>query len=337
MSGRGIPAIYERLEHILPPELIRRSIREDRFERRVNNWLLPWDGVERVDAALLSVPFSRASQRGDNGAAGAPNAIRMAFPLNTTYSADFDVDLAPLTVRDVGDVRLHMTDVLRSHAMIEAAVVELYGALAPPLLLSVGGDHSITCPLVQGVARSHAGARIGIVHFDAHNDVRNFEDGGPTNGTPFRGILEGPARVDGRNLVQIGIHGFMNSAWYQGWCRERGVTIVSARAVRRRGIADVMAEAITRAGDGTDLIYVSVDIDVLAAPFAPGTGSASPEGMEVWDLLEGLFVLGGHPKVRALDLVCIDPLRDVRDITAKAGASILLTFLGGRVAAGRLA
>lgn len=316
-------------KYIVPPEMIRRSHREDRYEKRVNNWIQPWDGVEPFDAGLLMVPFSKASQRPDSGAAGGPNAVRQAFLSNTTYSPDFDVDLMPLRVRDIGDVRMHMTDVLQCHSNIERAVVELYGAVQNFLLITVGGDHSITCPLVNGYCRSHPKERVGIVHFDAHNDVRNFEDGGPTNGTPFRGILEGPSGVQGHNLVQVGIHGFMNSSYYKRYCEEKGATVITARQVRRRGIEEVMQEAIRIVGDGTDAIYVSVDIDVLSLPYAFGTGAASPEGMEPWDLLEGVFALGQDPRVRALDLVCIDPLRDFRDATPKMGASIILTFLGG--------
>jgi formiminoglutamase len=318
-----------KFDYILPPELIRRSIREDRFEKRVANWLHPWDGREKIDAALLMVPFSKAAQRGDNGSSGAPNAIRLVLPGYTTYSTDFDVDIASLKVRDAGDVRMHMTDILQCHRNMEEAVVEFYQAASETLLISIGGDHSITCPLVQGYCRSHPREKVGIVHFDAHHDVRNFEDGGPTNGTPFRGIIEGPANVEGRNIVQIGIHGFAGSSYYKRWCEDQGVTIVSAREVRRRGMADVIAEACKIAADKTDALYVSFDIDVMAAAYAPGTGYATPEGLDPWDVLEAMFVLGQDPRVKAMDYVCMDPLRDVRDVTAKMGASVILTFLGG--------
>jgi len=316
-------------DYILPPELIRRSIREDRYEKRVANWLLPWDGREEIDAALLMVPFSKAAQRGDNGSSGAPNALRLVLPGYTTYSTDFDVDIASLKVRDAGDVRMHMTDILQCHRNMEEAVVELYEAASETLLISVGGDHSITCPLVQGYCRAHPREKVGIVHFDAHHDVRNFEDGGPTNGTPFRGIIEGPANVEGRNIVQIGIHGFAGSSYYKRWCEERGVTIVSAREVRRRGMAEVIAEACRIAGDGTDALYASFDIDVMEAAYAPGTGYATPEGLGPWEVLEAMFVLGQDRRVKAMDYVCMDPLRDVREVTAKMGASIILTFLAG--------
>ena len=85
----------EIFDYISPPELIRTSTREDRYEKRVSNWITAWNGKEPFDVALLSVPFGRASLNGSSGTALAPNAIRQAFPTNTTYSPDFDVDLQP--------------------------------------------------------------------------------------------------------------------------------------------------------------------------------------------------------------------------------------------------
>ncbi|GAB4213321.1 MAG: formimidoylglutamase [Synechococcales cyanobacterium] len=316
-------------KYIAPPEMVVRSTVEDPYEKRVNNWLTPWDGEEFIDAGLLGIPFSKADPWGSNASSLAPNAIRQAFLINTTYSPDFDVDVQTLRVRDLGDVLTHAIDVAQSHANIEAAAVEFYQRFKHVPLIGIGGDHSITRPLIQGYASTHPGQQIGIIHFDAHNDVRSFEVGGPTNGTPFRGLLEHSPAVSGKNLVQVGIHGFMNSSVYKEYCHQQGVTVISARRVRQRGIQAVMDEAIAIASEGTDVIYVSVDIDVLALPFALGTGAATPEGMAAWDVLEALFLLGQHPKVCGLDVVEIDPLRDFGETTARMGSSIILTFLGG--------
>ncbi len=318
-------------EFILPPEITRRSNLLDSFQTRISNWIEPWDGESGADAVLLMAPFTRASQRGDSGGAHAPNAIRQAFNAYSTYSPDFDVDLKNLRVRDVGEVRLHMTDLVACHANIEHAMVELLATCADALPIIVGGDHSITAPLVRGYSRARPGEQIGIVQFDAHFDVRNLEDNGPHDGTPFRAILEGPPRVEGRNLVQIGVHGFMSSHHYKRWCDEKGVTQVSAREIRRRGIEAVMAEALEIAAAGTDAIYVTLDIDCLGHAQAPGSGGTSPEGMDAWGLIEAMFILGQHDKVKAVDVVGIDPLLDVRDATAKMGASIIATLLGGYV------
>jgi formiminoglutamase len=121
----------------------------------------------------------------------------------------------------------------------------------------------------------------------------------------------------------------MNAAPYVRWCEERGITIISGRQVQRRGMESCIAEALARAGDGTEAIYVSVDIDCLAFPYTPGTSAASPEGLSAWQLLEGVYACGLDPKVQGFDVVEIDPSRDVKDLTARSGCSVLLTFLAG--------
>ena len=92
---------------------------------------------------------------------------------------------------------------------------------------------------------------------------------------------------------------------------------------------DCIAEALKTAGDGTDLIYLSVDIDCLAFPWAIGTSATSPEGLSAWQLMEAVFACGLDPKVGAIDLVEIDPSRDVKDLTSRTGCSVLLAFFAG--------
>jgi arginase family enzyme len=124
---------------------------------------------------------------------------------------------------------------------------------------------------VRGFCAANPDKRVGIINIDAHLDVRNFEHG-PHNGTPFRAILTGDLPIAGRNVVELGIHGFMNAASYMQWARAQGVTVISGRDVQRRGI---------------------------------------------------------DTKVGAIDLVEIDPSRDVKDLTSRTGCSALLSFFAG--------
>jgi len=313
--------------HLNPPSVIKRAPWQDSEEVRVSNWLTPWDGSEAIDAALIGAPYSGASIS-SSAASGGPEAVRIAFRANTTYSPDFETDIEPLRVRDLGDIGGHLTDVGAAHAKIESVVAAVATKLPDVVPIIVGGDHSITAPAVRGFCAAHPGKKVGVINFDAHFDVRNFEHG-PHNGTPFRAILEGGLPVAGKNFVEIGIHGFMGSAQYHRWVRDQGATIVTARQVQRRGMEASIAEALRIAGDGTDLIYVSVDIDCLAFPWALGTSAPTAEGLSAWQVLEGVFACGNDPKVAAFDLVEIDPTRDVKDATARTGCSIILTFLAG--------
>jgi len=192
----------------------------------------------------------------------------------------------------------------------------------------VGGDHSISAPAIRGFARANPGKKIGVINFDGHMDVRNF-DYGNHNGTPFRQILEREPHIDPRNFVEVGIHGFMNSSTYYKELLEKGTRVITGREVEKRGMEACAMEALELAGASTDLIYVSVDIDCLAYPFTIGTSAASPEGLSAWQLLEAMWLCGQYSKVAALDVVEIDPTRDVRDLTARSGCSVILTFLAG--------
>lgn len=315
------------IPHLSPPAVVKRAGWQDSEELRVSNWLTPWDGEEPLDAGLIGLPYSGASIN-PSAAYGAPEAVRLAFRYNTTYSPDWDVDLRELRVRDLGDVGGHLTDVEIAHGKIEAAVAAAC-AIEPRFVpVMIGGDHSVTAPAVRGFYAANPGKRVGVINIDAHLDVRNFEHG-PHNGTPFRAILTGDLPISGRNFVELGIHGFMNAAAYMHWAREQGVTIVSGREVARRGMEACIADALAIAGDGTDLIYLSVDIDCLAYPWAVGTAATSPEGLSAWQLLEAVYACGLDPKVAAMDLVEIDPSRDVKDLTSRTGASVVLTFLAG--------
>lgn len=315
------------IPHLAPASVVKRAGWQDGEELRVSNWLAPWDGEEPLDAGLIGLPYSGASIN-PSAAYAAPETVRLAFRYNTTYSPDWDVDLRDLRARDLGDVGGHLTDVSAAHAKIEAAVGAAC-AIEPRFVpVMIGGDHSVTAPAVRGFCAAHAGKRIGVINIDAHLDIRNFEHG-PHNGTPFRAILTGGLPISGQNFVELGIHGFMNAANYMRWAREQGVTVITALEVQRRGMAECINEALRIAGDGVDLIYLSVDIDCLAYPFAIGTAATSPEGLSAWQLLEAVWACGRDPKVGAIDLVEIDPSRDVKDLTSRTGCSVILTFLAG--------
>jgi formiminoglutamase len=315
------------IPHLNPPGVVRRASWQDGPELRVSNWLTTWDFQEPIDAGLIGVPYSAASIN-PSGAGGGPEAVRLAFRYFVTASPDWETDVRDLRVRDLGDVGGHLTDVNIAHRNIEEAVA---GALSLPdrpfIPMIVGGDHSITAPAVRGFAAANPGKKLGLINIDAHYDVRNL-DSGPHNGTPFRQLLEG-GQVGGRNFVELGVHGFMNAAYYGEWLKEQGATIISGRQVEKRGMDACILDALDRAGDGTDLIYVSVDIDCLSYVWTPGTSAASAEGLSPWQLMEAIYACGRDPNVAALDLVEIDPSRDVKDFTARTGCSVLLTFLAG--------
>jgi formiminoglutamase len=315
------------IPHLLVPEKTKILHWNDRHEIRVNNWIEPWDFASPIDVGIINVPFSKTSIL-PNNANAAPNALRDAWAIFTTFNPDFDVDIGSMKVRDIGDVDTPILDLLQGLRDIEESLQSLMSQPEGFFPLIIGGDHAITAPSVRAYCGAHPDQQVGLIHFDAHNDARVM-DHGPTNGTPIRGILESGVRVRGSNLVQVGIHGFMNASYYKRWVEGQGGTIYAARAIRKAGIEAVIRDTLAIAGNETDAIYVTVDIDVLELGYAPGTAAATPDGMDPVDLLEALFILGQDPRVAAIDFVELDPTRDVAEITTRTFGSAILTFLAG--------
>jgi len=309
-----------------PPELVRRSSWEDPHETRVANWIRPWDGEEAFDVGLLMIPIARGAIKHVAAHLG-PNALRMVWPFFTTYSIDYDIDIAPLRVRDLGDVAISLLDVPEAHRAIEEAAGALFRMNRDFFPVTIGGEHSLAHPLLRAFKAGRGYEQIGLIQFDAHMDFQTAEHG-PHNGTPIRTILE-EGIVAPRNLVQIGIAGFVQAEWHTRWGRDQGVTIFTARDVATRGMGPLLEEAIAIAGEGTEAIYVTFDIDCFDQAFAPGTGASLPGGITPWQAYDALFQLGAHPSVQGFDLVEVDPSRDAGDITARLATKLMLTLLAG--------
>ena len=298
----------------------------DHLDPKVADWLVPFQADAAFDVAFLGAPLSKTSIS-HSAAFRLPDAVRSAFAAMSPYNVNHRLDLADkLGFADMGNVRMHVTDLARCHDNIEAAAAAYWQDYRKPLVV-LGGDHSITAPSVMGFAKATS-KTIGIVHFDAHHDVRNLEDGGRTYGTPFRTLLES-GTIAGENLVQIGLRDYANAAAYHRYVLEHGATVYTARDVHRHGMADLVEEALERAADRTDAVYVSFDLDVLDQSLVPGVPAPGPAGMTVWDAVDALEWLGQQSMVEAMDVVCGDPLQDYRDLTTRVAALMVMSFLTG--------
>jgi arginase family enzyme len=174
------------------------------------------------------------------------------------------------------------------------------------------------------------GKKLGIIHFDAHHDLRRAHLGAESSGVPFRKAIELlPAAISGKRLAQIGMAEFTNSVQLADYAREQNVTVISGREVREIGMKAAVERAIAVAAEGSDAIYVSVDIDCIDQSQAPGTAAPNPFGLDARDVQEALRTIGAHRKALGMDLVEISPPFDRDDMTGRAGASFILSFLYG--------
>lgn len=196
-------------------------------------------------------------------------------------------------------------------------------------VLALGGDHSVSWPLVESAAaaaraRHGPSGRLGVLQLDVHHDVRPLDDG-PSNGTPFRGLLES-GTIHPDDLVQVGIHPFANRRELVEYCDEQRIRRFSLDEVAQLGPRETGLSGI-RALSGCDAIWLTVDIDVLDRAHAPGTAAALPGGLDPATLCGIVEAACSDPRVIGMDVVEFDPNRDVADITAYAVANVVMSAL----------
>jgi agmatinase len=235
---------------------------------------------------------------------------------------------------DAGDVAIYPIDVERTIESIRSAELAALRAGALPILL--GGDHFVTYPavLAQVEHAEEHGRRIGFVQFDAHFDL---VDDNPVFGRFYHGsltrrIAELP-QMRTENMVWIGINGYARVEQLR-FIDEHGGTVFTREDVRRRGMADVVREALDRATDACDGVYVSIDIDVLDGGIAAGAGSINIDGCTPGELLDGVDALAESP-IAGLDVVEVAPLLDPTQYTARVAAVALTNFICGRLGTSR--
>jgi formiminoglutamase len=303
-------------------------------EPKVHEWIETLDPRDSgdvdwscYDAAILGVPLSRSSISA-SAASENPDAMRRAWKHFTTYNLDYDVELSDLRVVDLGDVRQHVTDIALCHQNIREAMAQMRTHHPNVLPLVMGGDHSITAMLVKGWKDAHPHERIGILQLDTHFDLRDVTDNGPSNGTPIRNLIES-GTIRGEDVHNIGLHGFFNARSLKTYADEAGVRYTTMRQARRQGIEHTVSEALGRLAEKVDTIYLTVDMDVLDISCGPGVPASTPGGMRSDELFEAVCLAGTHPKVKAMDLVCLDPFKDRGEATVKTAVHAMLSFLTG--------
>lgn len=318
---------YARKGDLNPPGRIVNSLKGDPAEQRANQWL-EWGPLESdLDIAFLGMPFDGASTV-RTGSRHAPDAVRQALAYYTTFSTQNGRSMGHLKAADIGDIAVIATNMAKSFERLASVMSYIFATGIVPV--TIGGDHSIAWPILEAATRCYGKQGVGVIHFDAHHDLREAHFGAESSGVPFRKALNFKNDpVAGRNLVQIGIADFCNAPAHLNYARAQGVTVFSNLAVREIGIDKVVDQAIAKAGRGVKAIYVSVDIDSIDHSQAPGTAAPNAAGLDARDVQRALRRIAQHPKVIGLDIVEISPPLDIHDMTANTGAMLALNFLYG--------
>lgn len=275
------------------------------------------DGLAELQVGVYGVPMDLAVTN-RNGSRFGPRALRSIERIGPYNDALGCAPVHEMRVADLGDVPFRSRfDLKQSHEDIETFVTRLVSAGVIPL--GVGGDHSISHPILRAVGRERP---VGMIHIDAHCDTggpyegERFHHGGPFRNAVLDGVLD-PTRT-----IQIGIRGAAEYIWE--FSRLSGMTVIHAKDISRMGIDAVIAKARAVIGDGPT--YFSFDIDSLDPAFAPGTGTPEVGGLTTREALELIRGMRGANLVGG-DLVEVAPAYDATTNTAQNGAQMLFEIL----------
>jgi agmatinase len=293
-----------------------------------------YEGIT-IKNPLLAAPATvsrppRGSAYWRMGADKAPAAIR-TYSLyysrhhNQGWYPEIDPDLSifdELRVVDYGDVAVEPADMELTMRRASDKVAEIVRGGALPIVL--GGDHTIPFPTLRGI-REEREARIGIISFDAHMDlsdtpeywastewVKSFELGG----------------IPPENFVEIGIRSNRSTYFERLAAEELGIRVFTIDEVKRIGMDAVMEEALARAGDGTDAIYVSVDVDVMEPGLVPSQKAPEFWGLTIDEIMTAMRYVRTQ-RLAGFDVCEHSPDYDVNGMGAQFCARLVVDVLAG--------
>lgn len=274
------------------------------------------ESAKGLDACFLGIPLDiGASNR--SGTRYGPRQMRaesvMIRPYNmATGAAPFD----SLQFADIGDVAINTFNLPANVEIIRDAIAKVLAEGCVPL--TMGGDHTITYPILKAMAEKHG--PVALIHVDAHADINDTMFGEKiAHGTPFRRAYEdGCLQPD--LVFQIGLRGTGYSAEDFDWSRQRGFTVIPAEECWHKSLTPLMETIRERIGDHK--VYLSYDIDSLDPAYAPGTGTPEIGGLTSMQALEIIRGCRGLSIVGA-DLVEVSPPFDTTGTTAITAANLL--------------
>jgi len=284
------------------------------------------DTMGSAKCAITGIPWDEGNA-GRNGANMGPRAVRDASSWFFGYDAQRDFDLwEELPTVDLGDVPVMPPNASATMDLIESHIrrIREHGVLP----LSIGGNHSLAIGAARGAAKTVK--KMGYISIDAHLDTaRDWGGETLTSGCPTMRAAEIP-NVDPTNVVVFGIHGWLNPRDQVQSAAELGIRWYGMEEIHRIKIERALDQAIERATDGVDGLYVSFDLDSVDASAFPGTGTPEPGGFTARETLAIARSLGRARPI-AMDLVEIAPIYDLSGISARLACAVALELLSGAV------
>lgn len=293
--------------------------------------------------AVVKVPFGLGgAQRGAEFGPGeliAAGLKRELERLGYVVSDEIRVDcLMESSAKPGQDGTKYLAEVEQMSRNVCAAVSGAVTRGSFPLVL--GGDHSVAIGTIAGLTAKYA--KLGVIWFDAHADLNTEKASlsGNMHGMGLAAALghasfnisripgAGPF-IDHTNLVYVGLRDL--DEYEKEKIGELGILSFTLRDIDRMGIQHVVEQALSAAGNGTDGIHVSFDMDCLDPREAPGVGTPVPGGLSSREAHFALELLAVTNRVTSMELVEVNPFYDINRQTARLGVDLIASILGKRI------
>ncbi|MDC3234860.1 arginase family protein [Candidatus Puniceispirillum sp.] len=292
----------------------------------------PQDKLEKADIALVGVPHSTGNGTTERDQHLGPRAVRNVSALQRRTHGDFKIDpWNEVKIIDAGDVPFPRAN--DNEHCIEQ-ITNFFKAIdnSNTRPVSIGGDHSITGGIIQGLANGilTQGEKVCFLHLDAHTDVFTTVDhflGAKKSAAHWGAYLPDQGMVDPKHSIQIGLRGHPRTLDWLQPSYDYGYNIVTMKEYRQRGAVDVIEQVKNVLGGRP--VYITFDLDCLDPSAAPAVSNIEPgvngfsvdEAVELMHAVRGMNIIGG-------DVVCLMPTKDTpNQITAMVAAAVMFEMI----------
>ncbi len=296
---------------------------------------------------IIGIPLDLGAGR--RGVDMGPSAMRIAGiakrlrDLGHEVIDEGDITVVTPEALKVEDPKLrYLPEITKSVTRLANSVTEIMQTGDFPLVL--GGDHSIAIGTIGGVARhlKKQQKKLGVIWVDAHGDMNTHQTSpsGNIHGMSFAAILGKGAKeltgiggdepkVEPENSVLVGAHNLDGKE--QNLIKEAGISVFTMADIDRRGIYDVMSEAIEIASKNTDYLHVSLDVDALDPIVAPGVGTPVRGGLTYREAHTTMEIIANSERLCSLEVVEVNPILDVKNTTAEVAVELVESAFGKRI------
>lgn len=274
---------------------------------------------EELDIALVGIPFDGGTTYRPGTRFG-PRQVRDQSVLIRSWNPVLNINpFAKYRIADYGDLSVNPLSIQDTFRRVEKQMAPLHAAGTRSA--AVGGDHSLSLPLLRAVAKKYG--PVAVIQFDAHNDLWDEYFGCKlSHGTPFRRAIE-EGLIREHSFLQVGLRGQVYNKDDFDFAHKHKVAMITAEEFHARGIK-VFRERL-HAFHGKP-VYVTLDIDCVDPAFAPGTGTPQVGGFTSAQIVGLVRALRGL-KLVGCDLVEVSPPYDNGSITSLLAANLLYELL----------